>query len=248
MMSHRGAVLMDECILRLRITDSLLDCAMQSGACVDKIDAMLKQRRMDENIELFCLPKYERNFYLRNLHHRLWNHEVLVRTFIQNGWLTSNLAHDAMKSFICKIYYRLLHQAMHAHQTSGNNNNNSFLHSFFVSHFCLDNIPAMYRQRQRAQMRINTSDEEDEYVMNEEILRRWCELVELLASRGAKVSDNQFKRVIPLQYAYNLGRNTYRIVSYSYKNKNKLLIPDSYRIEENIVIPNDVWDITVSYL
>merc|ERR1719411_1385160 len=56
----------------------------------------------------FLQTKEERSFYLRNLKHRFWNHEVLVRVFIQNGWMNAKLADVALKTFINTIYHRVL--------------------------------------------------------------------------------------------------------------------------------------------
>lgn len=269
--------------LQLKINEDLLDAAMQSGACVDKIESMLLQKRVDEGVEIavncnkaqqhsssykakkFYHTASESNFYLRNLKHRFWNHEVLVRVFIQNGWLTPNLAETAMKTFIKTIYHRVLdsklsfitncnksNQQRHSHRNGKHKNikfSENFLHSFFVSYFCLDDIPKMYKQEIRQKMKDNHHCNH-KYVsppLNEETLRRWCELIELLASRGANVHEAEFCKVIPLQYALQLGKNTYRFISSSHAHKNEQLIPYSY-YQQNISVPDDIWDILVSYL
>ena len=84
-------------------------------------------------------------------------------------------------------------------------------------------------------------------IISEETLRRWCELIELLASRGANVNESYFNKVIPLQYALQLGKNTYKIISNTHSKKNQLFIPDSFH-HQNISVPNDIWDVLVSYL
>merc|ERR1712154_138935 len=121
----------------------------------------------------------------------------------------------------------------------------NFLHSFFVSYFCLDDIPKMYKQEIKEKYQQNHPN----YVtqISEETLRRWCELIELLASRGANISECEFRKIIPLQYALNLGANTYQIISSPHKLKNKLLIPTKFH-NENISVPDDIWDVLVSYL
>jgi len=270
--------------LQLKISSDLLDAAMQSGASVDKIEAMLLQKRIDEGINnkklmkkhtnnnnqnqkyhkdgkpLFYQTKYEKNFYLRNLKHRFWNHEVLVRVFIQNGWLTSNLADIAMKTFIKTIYHRVLESKLNQysnkqnqsrHKRSNNKHNvkfsENFLHSFFVSYFCLDDIPKMYKQEINKKMNNNNNKYTKSSIISEETLRRWCELIELLASRGANINELEFKKVIPLQYALQLGKNTYKIISCTHSKKNNLLLPHSYQ-QENITVPDDIWNVLVSYL
>jgi len=259
----------------LNITSELLDAAMQSGASVDKIEAMLLQKRIDKKMHArknsdskckstrnsplkFSQTSEERSFYLRNLKHRFWNHEVLVRVFIQNGWMNAKLADVALKTFINTIYHRVLQSKAsmkknknvteNVRQSGGNGVkfSETFLHSFFVSYFCLDDIPKMYRQEIKAKMRQNgwrccASQ------ISEETLRRWCELIELLASRGANVAESEFKKVIPLQYALQLGKNTYKIISCSHKDKSEMLLPTQWN-QENICVPDDIWDVLVSYL
>jgi len=274
----------DKQVLALRITSELLDAAMQSGASVDKIEAMLLQKRRDEGIPLalnqrssmspstlwnvkskdkgrqrFYQTKYEKDFYLRNLKHRFWNHEVLVRVFIQNGWMTPNLADYAVKTFLKSIYRRVL-QSQATTSPSGKTKtctrfSESFLHSFFVSYFCLDDIPKMYRQ-QIAAMNAKIARGGDEAAstrhgkISEETLRRWCELVELLASRGAadgKSYKAEFAQMIPLQYALKIGQNTFKIISSSHRDKNRMLIPSDF-MQHNICVPDDIWDVLVGYL
>jgi len=130
---------------------------MQSGASVDKIEAMLLQKREDDGMRRhsmsvaacrghrgqrwrcrkdgklwFYQSKEERAFYLRNLKHRFWNHEVLVRVFIQNGWMTPDLAEYAMKTFIKTIYHRVLQsKAPKPANGGGVKLSESFLQSFF---------------------------------------------------------------------------------------------------------------------
>ena len=269
--------------LQLKITSDLLDAAMQSGASVDKIEAMLLQKRMDNGMcghhhhqksengkckqqqqqisnkcrsskKKFYQTTDERNFYLRNLKHRFWNHEVLVRVFIQNGWLSSKLAEVALKTFINTIYHRVLQSKASMKKNKNITENprvggvkfsETFLHSFFVSYFCLDDIPKMYKQEIQAMARNNGKCYASQ--ISEETLRRWCELIELLASRGANVAEAEFKKVIPLQYALQLGRNTYKIISSSHKMKNEYLLPTQYH-QEGVCVPDDIWDVLVSYL
>jgi len=251
---------------------------------VDKIEAMLLQKRRDEGIPLvtqrncshshsslmwgssannrgrqrFYQTKYEKDFYLRNLKHRFWNHEVLVRVFIQNGWLTPNLADYAVKTFVKSIYRRVL-QSQAATSPSGTTCtrfSENFLHSFFVSYFCLDDIPKMYRA-QIAAMNAKIAKGGAEAAstrhgkISEETLRRWCELVELLASRGAADARSyrtEFAQMIPLQYALKIGQNTFKIISSSHRDKNRMLIPEHFLSEHNICVPDDIWDVLVSYL
>merc|ERR1712154_757873 len=125
----------------------------------------------------------------------------------------------------------------------------NFLHSFFVSYFCLDDIPKMYKEEIKALKGDQNNCDDQIFVTQiaEETLRRWCELIELLASRGAHVSECEFRKIIPLQYALNLGANTYQIISSPHKLKNKLLIPTKFH-NENISVPDDIWDVLVSYL
>jgi len=268
-MTERVAPASRRNVLELRITDELLDAAMQSGASVDKIEAMLLQKRADEGISAqwikgasrrgqrwrsrkdgklwFLQTKEERAFYLRNLKHRFWNHEVLVRVFIQNGWLTPDLAEYAMKTFIKTIYHRVLQsKAPRPKSGGGVKLSESFLQSFFVEHFCLDSIPEMYREeirrKQSGKWRAAPS-----HHLSEETLRRWCELIELLASRGAAVHCSEFGQMIPLQYALQIGRNTFKLISSSHKAKSKLLIPEQFH-QESISVPDDIWDVLVSYL
>lgn len=266
----------DNPVLTLRITSELLDAAMQSGASVDKIEAMLLQKRRDEGVPLvtavgsglwkskdrgrqrFYQTKYEKDFYLRNLKHRFWNHEVLVRVFIQNGWLTPNLADYAVKTFVKSIYRRVL-QSQAATSPSGTTCtrfSENFLHSFFVSYFCLDDIPKMYRA-QIAAMNAKIARGGDEAAstrhgkISEETLRRWCELVELLASRGAADARSyrtEFAQMIPLQYALKIGQNTFKIISSSHRDKNRMLIPEQFKVLHNICVPDDIWDVLVGYL
>ena len=258
--------------LQLKITSDLLDAAMQSGASVDKIEAMLIQKRMDcgmldskyqantaqqikhRKFKRFYQTSEERNFYLRNLKHRFWNHEVLVRVFIQNGWLSSKLSQVAMKTFINTIYHRVLQSKASMKRNKNVSDNprvggvkfsETFLHSFFVSYFCLDDIPKMYKQEIKAKARANGKCYASQ--ISEETLRRWCELIELLASRGANVAETEFKKVIPLQYALQLGRNTYRFISSTHKMKNEQLLPTHY-YQQRISVPDDIWDVLVSYL
>ena len=269
--------------LDLEITDELLDTAMQSGASVDKIEAMLLQKRIDDGIKLrfkinnnntdnisskcqFYQTRKEKDFYLRNLKHRFWNHEVLVRVFIQNGWLTPDLADKAMKTFIKTIYHRVLESKLNAfHSNNRHNHNNhgrrryqqshsnkknvkfseNFLHSFFVSYFCLDDIPKMYKQE--IQEKINQNEQYISPQISEETLRRWCELIELLASRGANITEYSFKKCIPLQYALQIGKNTYKIISCPKSHRNKHFIPKTYD-DQNIIVPDDIWDVLISYL
>merc|ERR1712130_462023 len=266
MINHRGDRIKsnnnnNHHVLKLQITADLLDTAMQSGASADKIEAMLIQKRSDDGVNIkqlkqkntmFHHTKYERDFNLRNLKHRFWNHEVLVRVFIQNGWLTSNLAHIALKTFIKTIYHRVLKSKSAMIGNSHHQNNNAgitfsenFLHSFFVSYFCLDDIPKMYKKKIKAKR--SCDDQMFVTQIAEETLRRWCELIELLASRGADVSEYEFRKIIPLQYALKLGKNTYQIICSPHKQKNKLLIPTQFH-NENISIPDDTWDVLVSYL
>jgi len=283
----RGQEMGDGPVLTLRITSELLDAAMQSGASVDKIEAMLLQKRRDEGVPLvtqrpfkgshspslmwgssakahnrgrqrFYQTKYEKDFYLRNLKHRFWNHEVLVRVFIQNGWLTPNLADYAVKTFVKSIYRRVL-QSQAATSPSGTTCtrfSENFLHSFFVSYFCLDDIPKMYRA-QIAAMNAKIAKGGDEAAstrhgkISEETLRRWCELVELLASRGAADARSyrtEFAQMIPLQYALKIGQNTFKIISSSHRDKNRMLIPEHFLREHNICVPDDIWDVLVGYL
>eukprot|EP00483_Globobulimina_turgida_P003774 UN03780 len=105
----------------------------------------------------------------------------------------------------------------------------------------------MYK-KEISQLKINNSNNNDcVNQISEELLRRWCELIELLASRGANVNEYEFRKIMPLQYALNIGKNTYKIISSSHKKKNMQLIPESYN-QQNIHIPDDVWNILVSYL
>jgi len=268
-----------ESVLCLEITDELLDAAMQSGASVDKIEAMLLQKREDDGLAASMMPngnlaassrrgrpqrwrcrkdgklwffqtKEERAFYLRNLKHRFWNHEVLVRVFIQNGWLTPDLAEYAMKTFIKTIYHRVLQsKAPRPKNGGGVKLSETFLQSFFAEHFCLDDIPKMYREdiRRRRERGGKCGAATQSHHLSEETLRRWCELIELLASRGAAVHCSEFGKMIPLQYALQIGRNTFKIISSSHKAKNKLFIPEQWN-HSNITVPDDIWDVLVSYL
>jgi len=179
---------------------------------------------------------------------------VLVRVFIQNGWLSSKLAEVALKTFINTIYHRVLQskasmkknkQITDNPRVGGVKFSETFLHSFFVSYFCLDDIPKMYKEEIKAKRRQNGRCYASQ--ISEETLRRWCELIELLASRGANVAEAEFEKVIPLQYALQLGRNTYKIISSSHKIKNEQLLPAHYT-EANISVPDDIWDVLVSYL
>lgn len=196
---------------------------------------------------VFFQTAEERAFYLRNLKHRFWNHEVLVRVFIQNGWMTPDLAEYAMKTFIKTIYHRVLQsKAPRPKSGGGVKMSQSFLQSFFVEHFCCDDIPKMYRQeieRQSARQKAVPQ----RHHLSEETLRRWCELIELLASRGAAVHCSEFGKMIPLQYALQIGRNTFKVISSSHKQKNKLFLPQQFHLE-NISVPDDIWDVLVSYL
>merc|ERR1712202_126346 len=75
--------------------------------------------------------------------------------------------------------------------------------------------------------------------MSEETLRRWCELVELLASRGAADGRSyraEFAQMIPPQYALQIGQNTFKIISSSHLEKNRLLVPEHFQ-EHNICVP-----------
>jgi len=193
----------------------------------------------------FYQSKEERAFYLRNLKHRFWNHEVLVRVFIQNGWMTPDLAEYAMKTFIKTIYHRVLQsKAPKPKNGGGVKLSESFLQSFFAEHFCLDDIPKMYREEIRKRQR---GHKQQSHHLSEETLRRWCELIELLASRGASVHSAEFGQMIPLQYALQIGRNTFKVISSTHKAKNKMFIPQQF-LQENITVPDDIWDTLVSYL
>jgi len=275
---RRGADYDEPEVLALRITSELLDAAMQSGASVDKIDAMLVQKRRDEGVPLvpqrsspsmlswkskdkgrrrFYQTKYERDFYLRNLKHRFWNHEVLVRVFVQNGWMTSSLADYAIKTFVKSIYRRVLQSKA---KTSPSNAacthfSEGFLRSFFVGHFGLDDIPKMYAAQIGAMnAKIARGGSEAASMrhgkISDETLRRWCELVELLASRGAaegRTYRSEFALMVPLQYALSIGQNTFKIISSSHREKNRLLIPEHFA-QHNICVPDDIWDVLVGYL
>lgn len=315
---YRGCKLSNNTHLKLEITDDLLDTSMQSGASVDKIQSMLLQRRIDNNYNIKLLLKLEKNFFIRNCRLRFWNHEVLVRAFIQNGWLTKDLAQIGLNKFAVHVYDRTLNITTHHHQcTNGNINHNqvlitgfseNFLHSFFITHYSLDSIPKMYdehmkkiknnkyrkkklpidlkpkiinqdnnhnnnndvdmtnKQKQCVLMTIDPKHNHTEYFdahheqkpidrtdnicfeeglekhFSARTLRRWCELIELLTSRGAKINQNRFK-LLPLRYAQNLGQNTYWIRSSSIHKKNQLLLNSI-----NITLPKDLWNIITFYL
>ena len=91
MINYRGTILADNTPLKLEITDSLLDSAMTGGSAVNKIKSMLLQRRKDVNSLQISL-KQEKEFFHRNCQIRFWNHEVLVRAYAENKWLTPQLA------------------------------------------------------------------------------------------------------------------------------------------------------------
>jgi len=238
-------------VLTLEITDELLDAAMQSGASVDKIEAMLLQKRRDEGTQRergrrsglsqkrkrFYQTKRERAFYLRNLKHRFWNHEVLVRVFVHNHWMTADLAAYAMKTFVKTIYHRVLQSK--AVRTSQLRMDEPFLRAFFADHFGRDHVPWLLEAAGGGgggQIRTQC------HHLSEETLRRWCQLIELLASRGA-AAGNEFERMIPLRYAQRIGQNTFQFISSSHKAKNKLLCH-----LEDTTVPDDIWDVLVSYL
>jgi len=262
MTAHRGDRIKDA-VLSLSVTEDLLDAAMQSGASVDKIEAMLLQKREDEAVTVpsrwrrngkvaFFQTKGERSFYRRNLKHRFWSHEVLVRVFVRNGWLTPDLADFAMKTFVATIYHRVLQStAPRPNNNGGIKLTETFLTAFFADHFCRDDIPKMYREEIRRRERIFQRNKKSSgtiaHHLSEETLRRWCELIELLASRGATVPDNQFAAMIPLQYALEIGSCTFKLLSASHKQKNKMLIPEHFH-HQNIAVPDDIWDVLVSYL
>eukprot|EP01084_Bolivina_argentea_P003346 6272_1 len=273
--SHRGdairsnSILEDAhhtpAILQLEITSELLDASIDSGASADKIGAMLLQKRIDDGVKirkskcgntLFCSMKYERDFYLNNLKHKFWNHEVLLHVFIKNGWLTPDVATPALSAFVKSVYTRVLHSKLgmvkkHVARSKKESIELSeqFLHALFVSHFELKGIPNAYKQQLYQYQPENDGYHEafEVYQIREAILTRWCDLVELLASRGANVNAFVFQKIIPLQYALQLGKNTFKIISSSHDMKNREYVPHSWHAQD-IVIPNDVWDVTVSYL
>merc|ERR1712228_375878 len=183
----------------------------------------------------FYQTKRERAFYLRNLKHRFWNHEVLVRVFVHNHWMTPDLAAFAMRTFVKTIYHRVLHSKASAQRTTSLKMDLPFLRSFFASHFGLDHVPYLdSHAREKLQTQCHH--------LSEETLRRWCQLIELLASRGA-AAGNEFERMIPMRYAQRIGRNTFHFISSSHKAKNKLLCH-----LEDTTVPDDIWDVLVSYL
>jgi hypothetical protein len=243
---YRGTEIAHRRLLQLQITDSLMDHAMQGGASVGKIQSMLRQRRIDTRCLRLSL-KHERDFFMRNCRLRFWNHEVLVRAYIQNNWLTPALAQIGINKFAAHVYDNTMKSA----STHASGFSDHFLHSFFMSHFSLDSIPKMYAEMRKSRADTQThqphtiafSDENClEKTFSERTLRRWCELLELLTSRGAKISRTRFK-LLPLAFAVELGINTWWIINSSIHEKNELLM-DSI----GVALPMDLWALIVHLL
>merc|ERR1712032_1185722 len=109
-----------------------------------------------------------------------------------------------MRTFVHTIYQRVLQsKAVRQGQLKMDQ---PFLTSFFKDHFDLDKVPHfphLDKQHEETQC----------HHLSEETLRRWCQLIELLASRGASVHSTEFGQMIPLQYALQIGRNTFKVIS-----------------------------------
>ncbi|ETO21355.1 hypothetical protein RFI_15850 [Reticulomyxa filosa] len=89
----RGKLIKDGEVLKLEVSNSLLDAAINGGSGVTKMKEMLKQRRID-NSHMPTVTWIEQNkdFFIRNCQQRFWNHEVLVKAFLESGWLSTDLA------------------------------------------------------------------------------------------------------------------------------------------------------------
>jgi len=162
--------------------------------------------------------------------------------FDQTNWtkatvLPDDLAAFAMRTFVKTIYHRVLHSKASAQRTTSLQMDLPFLRSFFASHFGPDSIPYLDEHGLSGLKKKNQC-----HHLSEETLRRWCQLIELLASRGA-AAGNEFERMIPMRYAQRIGQHTFQFISSSHKAKNKLLCH-----LEDITVPDDIWDVLVSYL
>ena len=105
MIKYRGTKISNNEKLQLPISSTLMDQAVTGGASVNKIKSLLLQKRKDtKNLKLSL--KQELEFFRRNCHIRFWNHEVLVRSFLENGWLTPEIAQIGLNKFLLHIFDR----------------------------------------------------------------------------------------------------------------------------------------------
>lgn len=92
--------------LDLELTPEVLNTAVDAGPEIEKIKAMLRQRRQDvqNNGHSRVL---ERSFLERNCRRRFWNYQLPCRALAELGWLTEDLAQTAMERFSGYMVQRL---------------------------------------------------------------------------------------------------------------------------------------------
>jgi len=106
LISKRGMVI-KQSTLQLKITKQLLNLVVDSGANLDKIKIMLKQRRKDLNYDWKKIQELEKEFFCGNCRRKFWNYELPIRAFYENGWLSREYAQIGLNRFTQYMFDRI---------------------------------------------------------------------------------------------------------------------------------------------
>jgi len=236
LINYRGKMIRNKKVLKLYITDELLDAAITGGCNAEKIKEMLKQRRKDhDNLSLLACTQQDQDFFVRNCKYRFWNHEILIRAFLENGWLDAELGQIALDRFANCIYDRRMKNLSIDNDTYEMRDEND------IEQFCSPSYEGIRGRSTNPSSLTKHNNNNSSLPVNLKTLHRWVNVVEILTSHGAKCSSDRFALPM-LQRSVIQGTHTWNFITSSTERKNDLLINAC-----NLTMPVELWHCVTSF-